>query len=66
MKDFKKEILNLIDNIVTHKRIAGNAIILYFDGAPGEPNTKSLWVDPSWRYERDKKYIVGSEDFPYC
>lgn len=65
MKDLKEEVLNLIGKIVTYKRIAGNTIILYFDGKPGETNTKSIWIDPAWRYERHKKYIVGSEDFPW-
>ena len=65
MKNYKKEVLNLINRVVSYKRIAGNTIILYFDGKPGEDNTKSIWIDPAWRYEFRKKYIIGSEDFPW-
>ena len=65
MQNLKKEILKLTNKIVTFKRIAGNTIILYFDGEPGGINTKSIWIDPSWYYERDNRYIVGSQDFPW-
>ncbi len=65
MKNLKKEVLSLVDKIVVHKRIAGNTLILYFDGHPGDDNVKSIWIDPSWRYERNKKFVVGSEDFPW-
>jgi hypothetical protein len=61
----KKEILGLIGKVVTYKRIAGNTIILYFDGNPGESNIKSFWIDPLWLFERNREYVVGSEDFPW-
>ncbi len=38
---------------------------MYFDGQPGDSNIKSIWIEPSWLYEREGKYVVGSEDFPY-
>jgi len=65
MKNLKNEVLSLIGKTVTFKRIAGNTIILYFDGRPGELNVKSLWIDPPWHCEINKMCIVDSEEFPF-
>lgn len=64
MNKFISEIKSLINEPVTFKRIAGNSIILYFNGSPGDANVKSIWIEPAWRYERANKYVVGSGDFP--
>lgn len=65
MDNSKKEVLNLIGKAVSFKRIAGNSIILYFGGDPGDANIQTLWIDPYWAYECGKKLIVSSEDFPW-
>jgi hypothetical protein len=59
------ELKNLSNEPVTFKRIAGNSIILYFFGIPGDENTISLFIHPSWRYEKQDKVIMGSGDFPW-
>jgi hypothetical protein len=51
---------------VVARRIAGNSLIIYFGGNPGDKSVISLWLDPAWRYERGGYYAVGSGDFPAC
>ena len=65
MNNFKKEIQSLVGEKVIFKRIAGNSIILYFHGNPGDANVKSIWIDPIWRYERNNKFIISSCEFPW-
>ena len=59
------EIKSLVGRTVTFKRIAGNSLILYFNGRPGDPDVKSVWLDPSWRYEYKGQIATTSEDLPW-
>lgn len=65
MQKYQKEIFNLLNKKVSYKRIAGNTIILYFDGKPGDTHLKSLWINPIWSYGCSNKYVVSSYDFPW-
>lgn len=47
---------------VTFKRIACNSIIVYFFGEPGDESVVSVFIDPSWRYQKNGKVVVGSYD----
>jgi hypothetical protein len=65
MRNLKREIKNLVGERVSFKRIIGNSIILYFHGNPGDMNVESIWIEPIWRYEKNKKYVVSSSEFPW-
>jgi hypothetical protein len=56
------ELNDLIQQTVTFKRIAANSIIIYFFGEPGDDSVISVFVDPTWRYEKNRKIILGSYD----
>ncbi len=65
LEELQVETSKLIGEEVRFKRIAGNTIIIYFFGEPGDDTVVSLFINPSWRYERNHKVIVGSADFPW-
>jgi len=65
LEELNIELQKLIGEIVSFKRIAGNSIIIYFFGEPGEDSVVSVFIDPAWRYERQGKVLVGSYDFPF-
>ena len=52
----------LIGQTVSFKRLAGNALIIYFFGEPGDDNVQSIFIETSWRFEQSGKVIVGSYD----
>jgi hypothetical protein len=62
LEALQTELNGLIHQTVTFKRIAGNSIIIYFFGEPGDDSVISVFVDPSWRYQKDGKIILGSYD----
>lgn len=55
----------LIGKQVTAKTIAGNSIVLWFNGAPQSPEVKELWIDPPWRIQTDVGIESSSYGFPY-
>lgn len=61
----EKELSFLIGREVSFRRIAGNTIILYFGGEPGDDAVTTLRIDPSWRYFNLGKWLLGSGDLPW-
>lgn len=62
LKELQTAMTALIQQPVTFKRIAGNSIIIYFFGEPGDDSVVSVFIDPSWRYHLNGKVLVGSYD----
>src|SRR5215470_12437624 len=62
LEELQTELNGLIHQTVTFKRIAGNSIIIYFFGEPGDDSVISVFVDPSWRYQKNGRIILGSYD----
>ena len=62
LQELQAELNGLINQTVTFKRVAGNSIIVYFFGEPGDGSVISVFIDPSWRYQKKGKVIVGSYD----
>src|SRR5579872_4327898 len=62
LDELKVELNELVQKTVTFKRIAGNSIIIYFFGEPGDEGISSIFLDPSWRYQLNGRIIVGSYD----
>lgn len=60
--ELQNELRNLIGESVAFKRIAGNSIIVYFHGEPGDESVVSIFIAPTWRYENGGKVCVGSYD----
>ena len=65
LEELNLELKKLVGEIVSLKRIAGNSIILYFLGEPGDDTVISVFIDPTWRYQQNGRIIVGSYDFPF-
>ncbi|HEV2175804.1 MAG TPA: hypothetical protein VGW33_01150 [Terriglobia bacterium] len=64
-EDLKTKLDELVNQHVTFTRIAGNSIIVYFFGEPGDKTVHSVWLNPTWRYERDRRIVMGSQDLPW-
>ena len=62
LEELQIELNGLIHQTVTFVRIAGNSIIIYFFGEPGDDSVISVFVDPTWRYQKNGKIILGSYD----
>jgi hypothetical protein len=62
LEELQTELNGLIHQTVTFKRIAADSIIIYFFGEPGDDSVISVFVDPTWRYEKNGKVILGSYD----
>jgi hypothetical protein len=62
LEELQTELNCLIHQTVTFIRIAGNSIIIYFFGEPGDDSIISLFIDPTWRYQNNGKIILGSYD----
>ena len=62
LEELQTELNGLIHQTVTFIRIAGNSIIIYFFGEPGDGSVISVFIDPTWRYQRNGKIILGSYD----
>src|SRR5262245_11189084 len=62
LEELQTELNGLIHQTCTFKRIAGNSIIIYFFGEPGDDSVIGVFVDPSWRYQKNGKIILGSYD----
>ena len=71
LQELNEELNKLVGEKVVAKLIAGNSVIVYFFGEPGDSSVVSLWLDPTWRYEQDGRVVLGSgnlsineSDFP--
>jgi hypothetical protein len=62
LEELQTELGGLIHQTVTFTRIAGNSIIIYFFGEPGDDSVISVFIDPTWRYQKNGKIILGSYD----
>ena len=62
LQELNEELNKLVGEKVVFKRIAANSIIVYFFGEPGDSSVVSVWLDPTWRYERDGRVVLGSGD----
>lgn len=60
--ELRAELALLIGEPIVFTRLAINAIIVYFCGEPGDETVRSTWLDPPWRYERDRRVVLGSND----
>ncbi len=60
--------INYINDLVGQKvmamKFSWNSLILHFNVNSKDANMKSIRIYPFWRYEKNKKYVVGSSDFP--
>lgn len=64
-EELQSSLNELVHETVAFKRIAGNSVIIYFFGEPGDETVVSLFIGPTWRYERHGRIIVGSGDFAW-
>ena len=62
LEGLQTELQDLINQVVTFNRVAGNSIIVYFFGEPGDDGVVSVFIDPSWRYQKNGKIVLGSYD----
>jgi hypothetical protein len=62
LEELQIELNGLIHQPVTFMRIAGNSVIIYFFGKPGADTVISVFIDPTWRYQKHGKIILGSYD----
>ena len=62
LEELQTELGGLIHQTVAFTRIAGNSIIIYFFGEPGDDSVISVFIDPTWRYQKNGKIILGSYD----
>lgn len=61
-EELNQKLQKLVGQTVSFKRLAGNALIIYFFGEPGEDTVESIFIETSWRLEQADKVIVGSYD----
>ncbi|MCP4266021.1 MAG: hypothetical protein GY777_10680 [Candidatus Brocadiaceae bacterium] len=62
--EFQRKLSRLIGCKVSHRRLAGDMLILYFGGEPGDPDVISITLATAWRYAKGKKIILGVGDIP--
>lgn len=65
MSELSRFLDSIIGELVLYRRIAGDDLLLYFIGTPERnyEQSKTIWLEPPWRYESDDKFLVGSGDF---
>jgi hypothetical protein len=63
IEELKAELQSLVSVRVTFKRNAANSLIIYFHGEPGDPEVRSFFIDPTWRFEQNGRIVLGSFDF---
>ncbi len=61
-EELNVELQKLVGEKFSFVRVAANSIIIYFFGEPGDDNVVSVFIDPTWRFQRHGKVIVGSYD----
>lgn len=60
--ELNSELQKLVGQRVSFVRVATNSIIIYFFGEPGDDSVVSVFIDPTWRFQRNGKVVVGSYD----
>jgi hypothetical protein len=63
IEELKAELQSLVSERVTFKRNTSNSLIIYFHGEPGDSEVRSLFIDPTWRFEHNGRILIGSFDF---
>jgi hypothetical protein len=61
-EELNSELQKLVGETVSFVRVATNSIIIYFFGEPGSDSVVSVFIDPTWRFQRHGKVVVGSYD----
>ena len=61
-EELNSELQKLVGETVSFVRVATNSIIIYFFGEPGDDSVVSVFLDPTWRFQRHGKVVVGSYD----
>ena len=61
-ENLNAELQNLVGTTVSFSRVAANSLIIYFFGEPGDDTVVSVFLDPTWRFERNGKIVLGSFD----
>ncbi len=61
-EELNTELQKLVGEKVSFVRVAANSIIIYFFGAPGDDSVISVFIDPTWRFQRQGKVVIGSYD----
>jgi hypothetical protein len=64
LEELHIKITILTGQAITFKRLAGNTLILYFNGEAGDASVQSIWLDPPWRFIENGRVLVGSLDIP--
>jgi hypothetical protein len=62
-EELNAELQKLVGEKVSFIRVAANSIIIYFFGEPGDANVVSVFVDPTWRFQKQGKIVVGTISF---
>ena len=60
--ELRAELALLIGEPIVFTRLVINTLIVYFCGEPGDETVRSTWLNPTWRYERDQRVVLGSDD----
>jgi hypothetical protein len=61
-EELNLKLQKLVGQTVSFKRLAGNALIIYFFGEPSDDTVESIFIETSWRLEKSNKVVVGSYD----
>jgi hypothetical protein len=63
LEELNSELKRLINTTVSFKRIAGNSIIIYFFGEPGETTVVSVFIDPLGDTKNKAKWLSEAKIF---
>ena len=61
-ENLNSELQTLVGEPVSFCRVAGNSLIIYFFGEPGDENVVSVFLDPTWHVRQNGKIVLGSFD----
>ena len=64
LPELERLLQDLVGEVVTAKRIAGNSLSLWFSVAPKALTARRIWVDPPWRIETSNGLESSSYGFP--
>jgi hypothetical protein len=52
----------VVGHRVTFKRLAGNSLLVYFGGEPGDRQGVTLWFEPTWHFRDSSRVLTGSRE----
>ncbi len=52
--------ITLVGEPVSFRRLAGNSLLVYFGGDPGEGATHVIWLEPTWHMVGPEGVLAGS------